>query len=162
MKIMKQAGIFLLIFSILVSCKNKAIEFNNNLVKIQQSVLPQVQAFAKKMEQTSKGTITLKDLSADAKKMVVFIDKKIAEASALPVENGGEDLKNAIIDQLKFERNICYKTGVLGNEQTSEEEKNVITQEFMSSEADGQKLEERVTQTQKEYAKKNNFKLEKK
>src|SRR5438477_7185388 len=98
MRIVKQSGVFFLLTFTLLSCKNKAVDFNNSLVKIQQSVLPQVQAFAKKMEQTSKGTITLKELEPEAKNLVDLLDKKIFETQALPTVEGGEELKNAIID----------------------------------------------------------------
>ena len=157
-KIILAFGILFLM--ILTSCQNKAVDYNNNLVKIQQSVQPQVQEFAKKMQKTGDGTVTLKDLEADANTLVALLDKKIAEINAVPAIEGGEDLKAAIVDQLKFERNICYKTGRLGNDQVTEEEKAAITAEFMNSEAEAKKLEARVLETQKKFAEKNNFKLE--
>jgi len=55
MKKMKLLGLGILFLSILTACKNKAVDYNNSLVKIQQSVQPQVQEFAKKMEQTGNG-----------------------------------------------------------------------------------------------------------
>lgn len=161
MKKIKLLGLGILFLSMLTACKNKAVDYNNSLVKIQQSVQPQVQEFAKKMEQTGNGTITLKSLESDAKSLVDLLDKKIAELNAVVAVEGGEDIKNAILDQLKFERNICYKTGRLGSDNVTEEEKSAITTEFMNSEAEAKRLEARVAETQKKFAEKNNFKLEK-
>lgn len=161
MKQIKLLGFGILFLSLITSCKNKGVDFNNSLVKIQQSVQPQVQDFAKKMEQTGNGSITLKSIEGDAKTLTELLDKKIAEITAVPTMEGGEDLKNAIVDQLKFERNICYKTGRLGNDDVTEEEKSAINTEFQNSGSEAKRLEQRVSETQKKFAEKNNFKLEK-
>ena len=90
------------------------------------------------------------------------LDQKIAELNVLPVVASGQDLKNAILDQLKFEKNICYKLGRLGDTQVSADEKEAIAKEFATSSDDADRVTNRVTETQKAFAEKNHFTLEKK
>ena len=143
------------------SCNNKAVNYNNALVKIQQAVLPQVQEFAKKWS-ANVDSFNLHNLLTEAGTVVHLLDQKMAEVNTLPVVEGGQDLKNAIIDQLQFERNLCYKLGRLGDPSVTPEEKASIELEFSKNEPDADRITRRVNETQKDFSEKNHFTLQNK
>jgi hypothetical protein len=91
---------FLLIFSALSSCKNKAVTFNNSLIGIQKEVLTQVQDFGKKIQQVNIDSLQTSNLKMDAEQIALYIDTKIIEAQNLDTPRGGENLKNAVLNQL--------------------------------------------------------------
>ena len=161
MKLFQTIGMTSILLLLLSSCQNKALDYNNDLVKIQQGVLPQVQDFAKKWS-TNVDSTNLQNIKPEADTIVQLLNQKIAEVNVLPVVENGQDLKNAILDQFKFEKNICYKLGRLGDPQVSADEKATIAQEFATSSEDADKVTNRVTETQKAFAEKNHFTLEKK
>ena len=161
MKLFQTIGLTSILLLLLSSCQNKALDYNNNLVKIQQGVLPQVQDFAKKWS-TNVDSTNLQNIKPEADKIVQLLDQKIGEVNVLPEVENSQDLKNAILDQLKYQKNICYKLGKLGDPQVSADEKEAIAKEFATSSEDADKVTNRVTETQKAFAEKNHFTLEKK
>ncbi len=160
MKRLKQIGLLISLACVFASCHNKAVDYNNSLVKIQQGVLPQVQEFAKKCSTVDSSNIH--NILPEATKMVQLLDQKIAEVNILSIVDGGQNLKNAIIDQLEFERNLCYKLGRLGDPSVTPEEKASIEQEFVNNTPDADKITRRVDEAQKDFAEKNHFPLKNK
>lgn len=154
-------GIFILIATIGQSCQNKAVEYNNQLVKIQQEVLPRVQEFAKKWS----GNVDSSNLSKivpEAAMVVELLNQKIAQVNLLAIVKDGEILKNAIIDQLEFQKQQCYKLGRLADSTVPAKEKASIEQELINNAPDADKITRKITETQKDYAKNNHFTLQNK
>ena len=161
MTIYKQLLIISFTAIICSSCNNKGVEFNNQLVKIQQQALPQVEVFAKKWSANVDST-NLKNIKPEAEKIVLLLDHKIGELNALPEYKNGHDLRIAILDQLTFEKDICSKLGRLGDSLVSDEEKEAIGKSFAASSQDAERVTKRVTETQKAFAAKDHFSLESK
>lgn len=153
---------FLLIFSALSSCKNKAVTFNNNLIGVQKEVLTQVQDFGKKVEQVNMDSLQTSNLKADAEKIALYIDTKIIEAQNLYTPKGGENLKNAVLKQLEFEKEIVNKIGRLMRSDISKEEKAQIEIELLSSTEKATVHESNVHLAQEIFAKQHDFNLQKK
>ena len=157
-----QVFFLLLIGGILIgSCRNKAVEYNNNLVKIQQEVLPKVEEFAKNWSEKADSS-NLQNILPEATKMVMLLNQKIAEVNSLPSFQNGQDLKNAIIAQFEFQKNMCFKLGRLGDSSITTEEKTSIDDEFLKTGALADSITRRVIEAQKEFAKKNHFTLQNK
>ena len=153
---------FLLIFSALSSCKNKAVTFNNSLIGIQKEVLTQVQDFGKKVQQVNIDSLGASNLKMDAEQIALYIDTKIIEAQNLDTPRGGENLKNAVLNQLGFEKNIVSKIGRLMRADISKEEKAQIEMELLSSKEKATVHESNVHLAQETFAKQHDFNLQKK
>jgi hypothetical protein len=153
---------FLLIFSTFSSCKNKAVTFNNNLIGVQKQVLTQVQDFGKKVEQVNMDSLQTSNLKADAEKIALYIDTKIIEAQNLYTPKGGENLKNAVLKQLEFEKEIVNKIGRLMRSDISKEEKAQIEIALLSSTEKATVHESNVHLAQEFFAKQHDFNLQKK
>lgn len=140
------------------SCNNKALEFNNKIVEIQKSVEKPFSEFGKKMQAVGASG-DLKSLDPGAREMLKLTDEKIAELTKLESPEGGDELKNSMIDQFKMARNIYSKTIILAADTTSPEVKFTIGTEFMEIEAKAAKLEAATKEAQRKFAEKNGFKL---
>ena len=76
-------------------------------------------------------------------------------------KNGG-DLKEAILNHLKFERDIIEKIGRLSDPNLSPAEIYQIENEFLNSGEMAKVLKEKVRSAQEVFAKEHQFKLEEK
>ncbi len=157
---MKKYLFLVFAFFTLFSCTNKAVDFNNDLVKIQKSVLIKVQEFGKKMQQVNPDSLASPKIKSDASEISAFIEGKINEAHDVPAPKDGENLKDAIISQLGFEKNIVEKIGRLADTAISKEEKRQIETEFLASGQKATELESRVREAQESFAKQHKFNLE--
>lgn len=153
---------FLITFNALYSCKNKAVTFNNSLIGIQKEVLTRVQDFGKKVQQVNMDSLEASNLKADAEKIALYINTKIIEAQNLNTPRGGENLKNAILKQLEFEKDMVSKIGRLMRADISKEEKAKIEMELLSSKEKAMVHESNVHLTQEAFAHQHDFKLQKK
>ncbi len=156
--IKKSLYIFLTIF-LFSSCKNKAIDFNNGLVNIQKSVLKEVQDFGKKMKEVNVDSFPANNVKKEAGKITSFISNKINEAQNLSAPKDGENLKEAILKQLQFEKDIVSKIGRLAESDISNDEKMQIETEFLNSQNKATELEDSVRAAQEAFAKEHKFKL---
>ena len=151
--------ILLLCFS---SCKNAEIDFNNNLVTIQKKVLKEVQDFGQKMKEIRIDSFPQAPVKKEAEKLTVFINDQIRDAQNLNAPKKGENLKEAVVKQLQFEKDIVSKIGRLAEPGISKEEKTRIETEFLSSQNKANELEANVRTAQEAFAKQYKFKLENK
>ena len=92
----------------------------------------------------------------------MYIDTKIIEAQNLYTPQGGENLKNAVLKQLEFEKEIVNKIGRLMRSDISKEEKAQIEIELLSSTEKATVHESNVHLAQETFAKQHDFKLQKK
>jgi len=152
--------LFILFFSF-SSC-NKAVNFNNKLVEIQKSVQQEMKDFSIKTQNKHPESLSAESLKMSAEKATGFINDKIKEAEDLLVPKNGGDLKEAIINQLKFEKEIVEQIGRLSDPQLSAEEKAQIETGFLNSSEKAKVLEEKVRSSQEAFAKEHEFKLENK
>ena len=159
MSLFKKVTRVFFLFVCMSSCQNKAADFNNALVNIQKSVLNEVQEFGKKMKQVSADSFPSTNIKPQADSISLFIDGKIREAENLPAPENGENLKEAILKQLAFEKDILTKIGRLALPDLSQEERTLIETEFLSSQDKAKALEDSVKAAQEAFAKKNNFTL---
>lgn len=102
------------------------------------------------------------NLKADAEKIALYINTKIIEAQNLNTPRGGENLKNAILKQLEFEKDMVSKIGRLMRADISKEEKAKIEMELLSSKEKAMVHESNVHLTQEAFAHQHDFKLQKK
>lgn len=150
-----------ILFSWLSSC-NKAVNFNNKLVEIQKSVQKEMKDFSGKMQDKELDSLSDESLKISSEKATGFIGDKIKEAENLLVPKAGGDLKEAILNQLKFEKDIVEKIGRLSDPKLSAEEKAQIETEFLSIGEKAKVLEAKVHAAQEAFAKEHQFKLEEK
>jgi len=153
--------LLVIVFCCLSSCKNKAVEFNNRLVNIQKSVLGKVNDFGIKMREIKADTVPDIKIKAQVEEVTAFIDNKIKKTKNLLVPKGGGDLKEAILKQLQFEKEVIENIGRLADPQLSEEEKTQIETGFLSSKEKAIELEANVRAAQEAFSRQNQFKLEK-
>lgn len=159
--IKKNLYIFVTLFCFL-SCKNKAVDFNNSLVNIQKSVLIEVQDFSKKMKKITLDSFPAANVKTEAEKITSFINNKINEARNLTEPKDGEKLKEAILKQMDFEKDIVSKIGRLAEQGISKEEKTQIETDFLNSQTKANELAADILAAQEAFAKKYKFKLENK
>jgi len=153
--------LFILFFCI-TSCNNKAVNFNNNLMNIQKSVLKEVQELGNKMRKINADSLPLTDIRSQSERISSFINKKIKEAEKLNAPGKGGKLKTAILNQLAFEKDLVEKIGKLAQPDISNEEKAKIETEFLSSGEKAKELEINIRADQEAFAKQYKFKLENK
>ena len=159
--IKKNLYLFILLFCF-SSCRNDAVDFNNSLVNIQKIVLKEAQDFGEKMKEVSIDSFTAANVKTEADKIVVFINNKINEAQKLVAPKDGEILKEVILKQLDFEKDIVSKIGRLAEPDVSKEEKVQIETDFLSSQTKANKLAADVLAAQEAFAKQYKFKLKNK
>jgi hypothetical protein len=129
-------------------------------VEIQKSVQQEMKDFGEKMNGEKSDSVSGKNLKIPVEKATGFIDDKIKEAENLLVPKGGGDLKEAILNQLIFEKDIVEKIGRLSDPKISSEEKTQIETEFLSSGEKAKALEAKVHAAQEAFSKEHQFKLE--
>lgn len=151
-----------ILFCCTASCNNRAISFNNSLVKIQKSVLMKVQEFGDKMQTIPADSLPHTDMKSHSERVAFFIDQKINEAENITAPKNGEELKAAMLNQLKFEKDIVEKIGNLASTNILNEEKAKIETALMNSEIKAKKLEANIHAVQEAFAEKHKFKLENK
>ena len=155
-------GNFFILFFCISSCTNKAIEFNDNLVHIQKSVLKEVSNFGKKMQLIPLDSLGVYNVKKEAHYIDSFINDKINKAQKLSTPKNGERLKEAILEQLHFENDLVEKIGKLAEPATIKEEKEQIETELLSSREKSKELEANIHVAQEAFAKQYQFKLENK
>lgn len=148
-----------IVFCCLPAC-NKAVNFNNKLVEIQKSVQQEMKDFSLKTR--NKNSLSDERLKITAEKATGFIGDKIKEAENLLVPKNGGDLKEAILNQLKFEKDIVEKISRLSDPELSAEEKTKIETAFLNSGEKAKVLEVKVRSAQEAFANEHQFKLENK
>ena len=161
MKSFTKLAILIWVVFFFSSCHNKAVDYNNALVNIQQQVLPKVREFAKKWS-SNVDSSNLHYILPEATGIVKILNQKISEVKSLPIVPGGENLRDAIVEQLEFQKNLCLKLGSLGDSAVTLEEKASIEEGFDKTPAEVDRITRRVNETQKEFAEKNHFTLQNK
>jgi aspartate ammonia-lyase len=142
----------------LVSCGAGALSFNNKLVAVQSRLTPKFTLFTSKME--ALGDSSLSKIVPDAKNLISDLDKSIKEVTELQGPKDGEDFKKAMLKQLEALKKFCNNTIKMADDKLPEAEKLQVATELMGTDAEISKLEDETISAQKEFAKKNNFKLE--
>ncbi len=144
----------------LSSCSNKALEFNNKMVEIQSKLTPMFTEYGKKMENI--GDKPLSTIVPDAKALMTNVDKSISDINALEAPADGANFKKSMLAQLEYLKKFCSNTIKMADEKLPDEEKITLASEVMNAGNELEKLESATEQAQKDFAKKNNFKLQSK
>ena len=162
MHIINRIGSFFILICCCSSCTNKAVKFNDSLVHIQKSVLQEVSGFGKKMQRIPRDSLGVYKIKKEVQYIDSFINDKIYKAKKLSAPKNGESLKEAILEQLQFEKDVVGKIGKLAEPETFKEEKEQIETELLSSQEKSKELEVHVQAAQEAFAKQYQFKLENK
>lgn len=92
-----------------------------------------------------------------------FLDKKITELNSMKDVSGSEDLKNAMIEFLKFDREFAHeslKPYTLMKPETPDEELQAATSALVKAAEREEPYLSKLQATQRAYAKRNGFKLD--
>jgi cysteinyl-tRNA synthetase len=155
---MKKNTVIAFIFILLLSaCKNNALNFNDELVKVHESIQNNLKNFYAKAdidgfaESDSSITITEKSIN--------FIDTKMKDLEKLKVPKGGEEMMRLAKElystqssQLKYFKQLYAKT-------TSDAEKITIADKVQGLDTDIETLNNRLQESQRKFAKDNNYKI---
>ncbi len=129
-----------------------AVAFNNDIVELQKELDVKVTALSAKMN----GADSIKQLSLipEMKEMVVFIDKKEKELTALKGPDEGAMFQKSMVAQFSFLKNLYEQNIKFLDANLSEKEKNILAIELQLMMPEAKKLEEETSKAQQEFAKK--------
>lgn len=162
MAAVKNCLYILILLCCVSACGHKAVDFNDDLVNIQKSVLSEVKAFSEKMQYRDLDSLSQSSVKSESDLIVIFINNKIKEAESLEALKDGKNLQSAILNQLQFEKDIVGKIGRLADSSITKEEKNQIEKEFLNSQEKAKAIEVEIHNAQEAFAKEHKFKLENK
>ena len=141
-----------------LNSEDKAIAFNDAIIDEQEKVIACVEAY--NLEETFDLQVSLKLCEAISQQC----DKSIKVLNALNTINGGESLKASVLAYFEFYKNVGkqeyveYSNLVCSDDYTDEDyDKAIVIEEYINSETLA--LETKITQNQKVFAKKYNFRL---
>ena len=156
---------FALLFIFMQSCQSpgqkKALDYNNkiaNISKVNQDKWKEVGeeiSAAKESHEFSKLTTLTNNL-------IDFLDKKIAEVNAMENPLGSEELKNATIKFLRFEKSTADEALIpytKMNKETSSEEFQSATQALLEAAKNEEPYLLKLQDAQRAFAKKNGFEI---
>lgn len=149
-------------FSACKSDKKSALDFNNKLSAISDSLYTKGVGLGKKIQ---SGNIS-GDYSALAnagKDMAAYVTGKITEVKDMKDVGGSEKFKQAMLDFLEYEKNIC--TEAIGpftslNASSTPEQKKAAMDNLISKSKEEEQVMMKVRDEQSKYAEKNGFKIE--
>jgi hypothetical protein len=157
---------FALLFTIAQSCESSgqknALDFNNKIANITLANQDKWKELGQEINiaQQSHDYTKLSGMTTD---LISFLDQKIAEVDAMKIPESTEDLKNATLDFLKFDRSIAEekaKPYTKMNEQTTPEEFKNVTQALFAQANLEEPYHTKMIEAQRAFAKKNGFRIE--
>jgi len=152
---------YAIVFAIGILGCNRSANFNNKLVTLQEQVSSRITEFNKKQKEQEAGTISYSSFQVEVKKTVDFIDKRIEKAQELLVVNKEAELKSAVIEQFEFQKEIVEKIGAFSNPGISQEKKDSLQLELLSSRIKAEQLHKEVVKTQNALFKEAKIEIEK-
>lgn len=158
--VIKNWFILIVLLTVFISCKNKAANFNNELVTIQKKVLKEVGIFGEKLQQTHADTVELAILRMDGKKVIHLIESEIKRVQNLDTPRKAENFKQAVLNQLEFQKDLVNKIRLMTNVSITENERQCIEMDLAKSLEVANQKERNVRDAQEAFAKENNIKLE--
>jgi hypothetical protein len=162
MKIKTYAIIALLVASTLVSCKTKnALDFSNNLVKLEQSLEKDIEETETKVSDYIESS-QFDSVVAVSKRMEKKVDAKMQEAMALKAPDGkeGKVFKDAYMKMFQFLKDLYNSYAQYGSA-TDAVERVKKANEMATIAGKKQAIVDDVQSTQRAYASAYGFKLEK-
>lgn len=156
---------FALLVIIMQSCsmgQKKALDYNNKIANITLANQDRWKELGQEISAAEQSHDYTK-LSKITTDLISFLDQKIAEVNGLEVPPGGEDLKSAAIEFLKFDKTIAEdkaKPFTQMNEQTTPEEFQATTKELFDQASQEEPYNAKMLEAQRAFAKKNNLKLQ--
>jgi hypothetical protein len=149
------------VFAMSISGCNRSANFNNKLVKLQEEVSNHITEFNKKEKELEAGKLSYSSFKVEAEKTVDFINKKIEKAQELLVVKKEAEFKSAVINQFKFQKEIVEKIGEFSNPGISQEKKDSLQLQLLSSKNKAQQLNQKLIESQKALFKEANIKIAK-
>ena len=155
-----------LLFIIVQGCQSlgqkKALDYNNKIASITLANQDKWKELGQEITVAEQSHDYTK-LSKMTNDLIAFLDEKVAEVDAMETPPGGEDLKNAALDFLKFDKRIAEekaKPYTQMNEQTTSEEFQTTTQQLFAQADKEEPYHRKMIEAQQTFAKKNNLKLQ--
>lgn len=146
----------LFLFS-LVSCKSgPAFEYNQELVKIENSLLPEVENASKKISAYIESG-NFDSMAHISSNMVTIMDQKIEQVRKMPAPEAkeAEKFKKGYINYFEYMRSIYVSYKNFATEQSEENR-----QKMMSVENRRNLVIAELQEVQRQYARANGFKME--
>jgi tagatose-1,6-bisphosphate aldolase len=146
------------------SSSKKAFDFNNKLTEISKANHEKWQGISAEIQVASQSHDFTK-LTTLTNDLVAFLGQKITEVTAMENTGGSEDIKAAMLDFLNFDKKIADENVMPYTKitpQTTDEEIQAITQNLVQVAKQEDPFFSKLQAAQKEYAKKNGFKIEEK
>lgn len=163
MKKLFTVAVLVLSFCALQVMGQTPTEFNNKMIAATQGLATRGTKWGGKMAELSQGSkkfIELKPLRIDLEK---YIDEEIAKLKVMKDVKGSQKFREAIISYLQFEKKLIDEAFMpfekLGPKATEEQIKKATDNLVALAEKEDDYLK-KVNEAQKEYANKNNFKVE--
>ncbi|MGZ8545406.1 MAG: hypothetical protein ACXWV0_08930 [Flavisolibacter sp.] len=147
----------ILIVLSLTACKSgPAFEYNQKLVKIENSLLPDVEKASQKISAFIEKE-NFDSMALVSQEMVRILDKKIDEVRKLPAPEAkeAENFKKGYINYFEFMRSIYLSYKNFAVEQTEEARQKMISVENRRNAVIAE-----LQAVQRQYAKANGFKME--
>ena len=159
---------FALLFIIAQSCQSpgqkNALDYNNKIANVTLANQGKWKELGQEIN-VAEQSHDYSKLARMTNDLITFLDQKIAEVDAMKTPEGGEDLKNATLDFLKFDKSIAEdkaKPYTQMNEQTTPEEFQTTTQALFAQANLEEPYHTKMLEAQRAFAKKNNLKLQEK
>jgi hypothetical protein len=149
------------VVAISISGCNRAANFNNKLVKLQQEVSNRIGEFNQKHKDLEAGKLSYSLFNMEVEKTADFINSKIEKAQELLVVNKEAELKSAVINQFEFQKEIVEKIGEFSNPAISQEKKDSLQPDLLSSKSKARQLRRKVIESQNALFKEANIKIAK-
>jgi hypothetical protein len=157
---------FIICASIFISCNSqldKAIEYNNTLLKEQQWIGSEIKSYLNTIKDTSQ-TWRLNEVK---KQLLVDIEKSITEVEKISDFNGNLEFKESVISVLdaycegvKTEYNAIVTYLLLPTSKKTKDKKWQAEQHAIHADEDISKKEDHFILMQQKFAKKNNIDLD--
>ena len=154
-----------LLLVIAESCQlgqKKALQYNNKIANITLANQDKWKELGQEIN-VAEQSHDYSKLSKITNDLISFLDQKITEVDAMETPDGGENLKKATIEFLKFDRSIAEENAkpyTQMNEQTTPEEFQTVTRELFAQAEKEEPYNAKMLEAQQAFAKKNNLKLE--
>jgi hypothetical protein len=143
--------------------KKKAFDFNQKLAKISETLNAKGQVLGNQLKTAMETSKDFSSVAASCKDLHSYIDDKLAELKGMKDISGSENLRNAMISFLNFEKEMVTEAfdpfGRMDSNTTEEEMQTAVNNMLEKTQEESTYLM-KVQNAQREYASKNGFKIE--
>jgi hypothetical protein len=153
-------GVLFFSIFIIVSCNNKALDFNNRIAEIQSSVMPKVQVLAGKISNNTDTTdVSTIGFGEEAKTLVTELKQKLNSLDSLVVPEGGEQFKKSVIDQFNFQINYFTNYSIYADTSVPQAEKATALVEMIKQSQGADSILNNMLTAQKAFAQKHKLQI---